>query len=242
MNAGRDRRMELLARIFDPSGALVTQRLCEVCAEVIGVTGAGIMLMSGDIARGSVCTTDEVSALIERLQFDLGEGPCVDAYQQDWPVTEPDLAHPLTPRWLAFAGPAVDAGARAVFGFPLQVGAVRLGALNLYCDEPGPLTDRQHTEALLMAGIVAQALLVLQAGAPPGTVAAELEASADFQYVVHQASGMVAAQLDVTVGQALIRLRAYAFGNDQSLTDVARAVVERRLRFDAGSGEKDPAP
>ena len=242
MTLGRDRRLELLARIVGPSGELDTQRLCDVCAEVTGVTGAGIMLMSGDIPRGSVCTTDSVSSLIEQLQYGLGEGPCVDAYHQDRPVAERDLAHPTTPRWLAFTGPAVDAGARAVFGFPLQVGAVRLGALNLYRDAPGALTDDEHGDALLMAGIVAQALMLLQAGAPAGTVSAELEANADFQYVVHQASGMVAAQLEVSVGQALIRMRAYAFGNDQTLTNVARAVVDRKLRFDAQSGEKDPAP
>lgn len=241
MNARGGRRLELLARIVEPSGELETQRLCDVCAEATGVTGAGIMLMSGDIPRGSVCSTDAVSALIEQLQYDLGEGPCTDAYQQDRPVSEPDLAEAAVPRWLAFTGPAVAAGARAVFGFPLQVGAVRLGALNLYCDAPGRLTDAQHSDALLMAGIVAQALMLLQAGAPPGQVASELEANADFQYVVHQASGMIASQLEVSIGQALIRLRAHAFGNDRDLTDVARDVVDRRLRFDADSGERDAA-
>jgi hypothetical protein len=237
-----ERRLELLARVLGPSGELETKRLCDVCAEVIGASGAGIMLMSGDIPRGSVCTTDAVSALIEQLQFELGEGPCVDAYDQGRPVLEPDLAHPATARWLAFTGPAVDAGVGAVFGFPLQVGAVRLGALNFYCDVPGALTDDQHSDALLLASITAQALLLLQADAPAGTVAFELEANADFQYVVHQASGMVAAQLDVTVGQALARLRGHAFGNDRPLTDVARDVVDRRLRFDARSGEKDATP
>lgn len=228
--------------MLDPSGELETRRLCEVCAEVSGVTGAGIMLMSGDVPRGSVCTTDTVSALIEQLQYELGEGPCVDAYNQDRPVLEPDLADPATPRWLAFTKPAVDAGVRAVFGFPLQVGAVRLGALNLYCDTPGALSDDQHADALLLASIAAQALLLLQADAPPGMVAAGLEEHADFWYVVHQASGMVAAQLDVSVGKALVRLRAYAFGNDRTLTDVARDVVGRRLRFDAASGEQDADP
>jgi hypothetical protein len=189
-----------------------------------------------------VCTTNEVSAVIEELQYALGEGPCVDAYQHDRPVLEPDLADPDTPRWLAFTGPAVEAGARAVFGFPLQVGAIRLGALNLYRDRPGPLTDEQHADALAVAAIAAQAVLVLQAGASPGGLAEALETGADFQYVVHQASGMVAAQLDVSVGHALIRLRAYAFGNDRSLTDVARAVVARTLRFDARSGEQDLRP
>lgn len=206
------------------------------------MTGAGIMLMSGDVPRGSLCTTDDVSDLIEQLQYSLGEGPCVDACQHDSPVLEPDLADPATPRWLAFTEPAVAAGVRAVFGFPLSVGAARLGALNLYCDRPGLLTDEQYADALVMADIAAQSVLMLQANALPGTLAAALEESADFQYVVHQASGMVAAQLEVSVAQALIRLRAYAFGNDRLLADVAGDVVARKLRFDAESGEQDPAP
>jgi hypothetical protein len=241
MTSDGDRRLRLLERLRH-DGRFDTQRLCAVCAEVTGATGAGIMLMSGDVPRGSVCTTDEVSALIEQLQYDLGEGPCVDAYHHDRPVAEADLADPSVTRWLAFTGPAVEAGARAVFGFPLQVGAVRLGALNLYRDRPGPLTDEQHADALLMAGIAAQTVLMLQVDAPPDTVSVELATNADFRYVVHQASGMVAAQLDVTIGQALVRLRAYAFGNGRTITDVARDVVERRLRFDADSGEKDPTP
>ena len=235
--------MRILARLVGTGAPeLGTKRLCDVCVEVTGMTGAGIMLMSGEVARGPVCTTDTASALVEQLQYELGEGPCVDAYDQDRPVLEPDLAEPRTARWLAFTGPAVAAGVRAIFGFPLQVGAVRLGALNLYRDQPGPLSDEQHADALVMADVAAQALLVMQANAPPGKIAAELEAGADFQYVVHQASGMVAAQLDVSVGQALIRLRAHAFGNDRPLGEVAADVVARRQRFDARSGEKDPAP
>jgi hypothetical protein len=203
------------------------------------MSGAGIMLMSGDLPRGSVCSTNPVSARLEQLQYALGEGPCVDAYHRGGPVTEPDLADPDTPRWLALTAPAVEVGIRAVFGFPLQVGAVRLGALDLYRDRPGPLTDDQHADALVMADIAAQAVLMMQSNAPPGKVAAELEAGADFQYVVHQASGMVAVQLDVSVGLALMRLKAYAFGNDRPLIEVARDVVARTLRFDAQSGEKD---
>jgi hypothetical protein len=240
VSGGGDRRRRILSMLGAESPDFRTQRLCEVCAEVTGATGAGIMLMSGDVPRGSLCTTDDVSAVIEELQFALGEGPCVDAYQNDRPVLEPDLAHPTVRRWQAFAGPAIEAGVRAVFGFPLQVGAVRLGALNLYSDAAGPLTDEQHADALVMAGVAAQAVLVLQAQAPPGKLAAELEAGANFQYVVHQASGMVAAQLEVSVGQALIRLRAYAFGNDRPLGKVAEDVVSRRVRFDASSGEIDP--
>jgi hypothetical protein len=233
----RERALGLLVRGRD--GAFGTKRLCQVCAEATGTTGAGIMLMSAEDPQGSLCTTNEMSDLIEQLQYALGEGPCVDAYRQDWPVLEPDLAHPETPRWPAFSPPAIEGGVRAVFGFPLQVGSVRLGALNLCCDRAGPLSDDQHADALVMADIAAQAVLVLQANAPPGKLASELGAGADFHFVVHQAAGMVAAQLGASVRDASVRLRAYAFGNDRSLTEVAKDVVDRKLCFDAASGEND---
>jgi len=208
-----------------------TARLCDVCAEVSAMSGAGIMLMSDDVPMGSVCSTNEVSNLIEELQYELGEGPCVDAHKEGRPVLEPDLADPATPRWMAFSPPALAAGTRAVFGFPLQVGAVRLGAMNLYRDRPGKLSDDQHADALVMADVAAQAVLAMQANAPIDTVATELEAGANFHLVEHQASGMVAAQLDISVGEALVRLRAHAFSHDLGLNEVAQAVVARKLRF-----------
>jgi GAF domain-containing protein len=166
----------------------------------------------------------------------------VDAYREDRPVCESDLADPVTPRWLGFTAPAVAAGVRAVFGFPLHTGAARLGALNLYRDRPGPLTDEQHADALVMSDVAAQAVLIMQAQAPPGELARALEAGADFQFVVHQASGMVAAQLDVSIAEAMIRLRAHAFGNGRPLSEVAADVVARTLRFDTSTGEQDPHP
>jgi GAF domain-containing protein len=206
------------------------------------MSGAGIMLMSGEFRRGSLCNTNETSALIEQLQYDLGEGPSVDAHHQDRPVLEPDLSDTSSRRWLAFTGPAIDAGVRAVFAFPLHIGSVRLGALNLYCDRPGRLNDEQHADALALSDVAARTVLLLQANAPLGTVAVELESGADFQYVVHQASGMVAVQLGVSVGQALIRLRAYAFGNERSLVGVAESVVARTLRFDPENDKDYPDP
>jgi hypothetical protein len=227
-----DRRFRILARLVpEPDAVLGTERLCQVCADVTEVSGAGIMLMSDDLPRGSLCTTDPVSARIEELQYMLGEGPCVDAYRQDRPVLEPDLAAPVLPRWVAFAPAAVAIGVRAMFGFPLHVGSVRIGALNLYSDRRGTLGEDQHADALVMADIAAEAVLVMQSEAPPGAIGAELQAGADFQYVVHQATGMVSAQLGVPLGRALILLRAHAFSHDRRLTQVAEDVVGRRLRF-----------
>ena len=189
------------------------------------------MLMSGDIPRGSLGTTDEVSQLIEDLQYTLGEGPCVDAYQQGEVVAEPDLAEPVTRRWLAFTPPALRAGARAVFAFPLRIGTVRLGTVDFYRDRSGPLSGEQHADALAVAGVAARWVLEAQAGAPPGTVAEELEGGADFHFVVHNAAGILSVQQGISVTDALIRLRAYAFTRDRPLTEVAQDVVDRKLRL-----------
>jgi hypothetical protein len=93
-----ERRLRILRLLVGSGGSDVgTKRLCEVCAEVTGATGAGIMLTSGGVPRGSLCTTNEESALIEELQYALGEGPCVDAFRDDRPVAEPDLAGSACP-------------------------------------------------------------------------------------------------------------------------------------------------
>ena len=147
-------------------------------------------------------------------------------------MAEPDLAEPLARRWFAFTPPALHAGVRAVFGFPLRVGTVRLGALNLYRDQSGPLSGGQHTDALVLADVAARWVLEAQAGAPPDTVAQELEVGADFRFVVHNAAGIVSVQLGVSITEALIRLRAYAFSHDRLLADVAGDVIARRLRLE----------
>lgn len=235
MSTERRRRIVTALATWTSDG-VTGERLCEVCRDVTGVAGAGIMLMSGELPLGSLCTANGVSAMLEDLQYTLGEGPSVDAYQLGQPVLEPDLAHPATPRWLGFTGPAVDAGVRAIFGFPLGVGPVRVGALNLYTDRPGSLTEEQHADALVMSDVAAEAVLAMQSGEPTGALAPGLERNANFRYVVHRAAGMVSAQLDVTVAQALVRLRAHAFGNQRLLTEIAADVVARRLRFEEEDG------
>lgn len=209
-------------------------RLCELCASVSEMSGAGISLMSEQVMVASLCTTDKVSALVDELQYTFGEGPSIDAFNQDTPVLEPNLVDPVRSRWTAFTPSAVAAGALAVFAFPLHVGAVRLGALGLYRDRAGDLRDGQHADALVLAGVAARAVLAMQAHSLPDTLPAELDHGADLRLVVHQATGMVAAQLGVELGVAFVRLRAHAFSTGRRLSEVAEAVVGGRLRLDDG--------
>jgi len=228
-----NRRNRLLAALADGGAdSWSSARLCAVCPRIVGVDGAGVMLMSGDMPRGSLCTTNAVSHLIEELQYTLGEGPCVDAYQHDQVVSEPDLADPGTTRWPAFAPPALQAGVRAVYGFPMRVGNVRLGALNLYRVRASSLSDDEHAGALVIAELAARWVLEAQAGASPDAIPTELEIGADFHFAVHNAAGITSVQLGISVTEALIRLRAHAFATNRLISDVAQDVINRRLRLE----------
>ena len=205
--------------------------LCSVAAEITEQSGAGIALASSDPAMTSYCTSGDIGPALMDIEMTLGEGPCVEAYRTEMAVEEQDLRSPINPNWQTYAPLALAEGARAVFGFPVRMGTVRLGALSLYCDESGLLSDEQLTDAFLMASVIGRAVLTLQAGATPGSLSKELLEEAMFDFSVHQATGMVAAQGEMSIKDAIVALRMHAFADNRSLSDVAKSVVTRRLRY-----------
>lgn len=227
------RRAQIVSKLVeDVVPERTANRLCEVCVEVVGVSSAALILMSDDVGHSSMSTGDPVAVAITKIQQDHDEGPAVDAHRLGQAVYEPDLGSSLLPRWPIFQRAASDLGVSAVFGLPLRVGGIRLGALSLHSDKPGPLTADQETNALILSTIAAQAILVLQANPPPGMLVTELQANAEYAEAVNTASGMVAIQLGVSVAQALIQMRRYAFSTESPLIDLSRRVIARTLRFD----------
>ena len=212
-----------------------SRHICELCAQLLGVTGAGLSMVTATGNRGVVCATDEVSARIEDLQFTLGEGACVEAVKGGVPVMVTDLHAPgdvAAERWPAFTEGVTAAGVRALFALPLRIGGISVGALDLYRDLPGNLTAGQLSAALTAADAAAVALLHLGVG-QAGSFADDADGRAAYQMQVHQASGMVKVQAGVTIEEALLMLRAYAFAAGRPVAEVARDVVERRLRLPA---------
>jgi hypothetical protein len=200
---------------------------------MLGVSGAGISMVTATGNRGAVCSTDDISARIEELQFTLGVGPCMDAVGAGAPVLVADLqdAGSLNiDHWLAFMTDAAAAGVRAVFAFPLQIGAIAVGTLDLYRNQPGDLTAEQLAGALIAADAAALALLHLDNGSGDGLVD-EPTGYNGYQMAVHQATGMVQVQLGVTTQEAFLALRARAFADERPVADIAADVVARRLRF-----------
>jgi hypothetical protein len=186
--------------------------------------------------RETVYASDQLAADMEDLTTTLGEGPGVDALV-DGPALAADLNDAQHQRrWPVFAPAAVDAGMRAAFALPLQVGGIHLGVMDLYRVRPGPLDPGQLADALLLAD-TACALLLDTATTGANGYRPE-EASLEHPEV-HQATGMIIVQAEVSAAVALTRLRAHAYAHDQRLHDAAADVVARRLRFhsDARGGD-----
>jgi ANTAR domain len=230
------RVVRISAQIGEQSrGAPVSvAHVCTAAVAAVGVNGAGVTVMVSPTVRETVHATDAVAGQLEEWQLTFGQGPCVDAFRDGGPVLAVDLRSPdCLVRWPAFVPAALESGALAVFALPLQVGAIRLGVLDLYRTRSGPLSPHELADALAFADTTSM-LLVDVVGSQPDT--ADLTWPRDdptvHQAQVHQATGMILVQLGVSAEAALARLRAYAYAHDRRLGDVARDVVERRLRFE----------
>ena len=230
---GADRVAEILAEVQESAadGRGLADHLVRIGRDSMDVTGVGLSLMTGTGPSAVVAATDGTAQVIEDLQFSLGEGPCVESIKSGRPVLHGDLAQTAVELWPGFTAGALDAGVAAVFAFPLQVGAIMLGALDLSRDTAGPLRDVDVREAVALAGAATALLLHLQMRSEPGEVPADLADRLIDRAVVHQASGMIAVQMGADLADALTVLRARAFASGRPIVDVARDVVARKLRF-----------
>ncbi len=213
--------------------SLLPLRLCEVGVDRLDAQGVGVALISSPDVRSLLSASGELAGRVEELQFSLGEGPCLDAFHTGAPACEPDLSRGGRDRWPVFASEALDAGVRAVFAFPLQVGAACFGVLDVARARPGMLDDEQFADAATLAGIATDTVLRLQSEAGHSGVADGLGDIGSERIVVHQATGMISAHAGIDIAAALARLRAHAFSSERPISDVARDVVERTLEFQA---------
>lgn len=211
------------------------------CADSLASAGTGLAVARDGTPREPLLASSAITEELEELQFLLGQGPCMDAAARHGPVLVADLAGPEAyHRWPVFAPAAVDRGVRGMFAFPVAVGAALIGVLDVYRHSPGSLSQRELADALIFADAVL--LLALDSR---GGIASDLSDLLDTALSarrahVHQATGMVAAQLEVSVTDALAALRAYAFTRGRRLGDVATDVLDRRIRL-SPDAENDPA-
>jgi hypothetical protein len=195
--------------------------------ELLPVTGVAISIFDQHRRAALIEATDTTAARLEELQFDLSEGPSVDAFTTAAFVSVPDLA--VADRWPAFLQSTTDLGIGAVFAFPLLLGAACTGTVTCYRATAGVLDAEESDIAALcraVAGPAFRRAIVLADNETP-----DAEAPIESRREIHQATGMVLTQLDISATDALSRLRAYAFSSGYTVQEIAHDVVTRRLNF-----------
>jgi hypothetical protein len=223
--------------------------MCEACVADLDVDGAAVSMLTMTAARQTLFATDATAMVLEELQFTLNEGVCLQAGAAGFPVLVPDMsATAATARWPAFAAALAErATVGALFALPLQWGGVNVGVLDLYRRAPGALPPAQWRDVQVATDTAAVMMLALHTDPdahptdPRRPVAGWPEVTLVGRAEVHQATGMVLAQMGVSAQDALARMRAYAFLVDRLLIDVAGDIVGRRLWFTA-DGEPRTRP
>jgi hypothetical protein len=194
--------------------AQLAGQICAACVIGLDIDGAAISLHTTTTSRETLHATDATADLLEELQFTLGEGACMDAARTGHPVLVPDTGEVNgTARWPVYAAAVVEAGVGAVFALPLQWATINLGVLDLYRRAPGSLPPEQLRDAVAAVDIAALMLLGLRTDPGETTV---WDRSWANRVEIHQATGMVVAQLDVSATDAFARLRAYASSSTDS--------------------------
>lgn len=202
------------------------------------VDAAAISLVFDGANTGTLGSSSEHARTCDELQFLLGEGPCLDSVTRRAPVLVIDLADPEEGRWPVYGPAMLDLQIRGVYAMPVVVAGEFVGALDLFRAQPGRLEESQITGAVVAAELAGIPLLDLldgdlhAAAADPHSDAwAELHTLSRAE--VSQATGMLVAQLEVEPAEALVRLRAHAYSTGRSATEVARDILDRKLRLES---------
>jgi hypothetical protein len=228
---------QLLAAVDGHRGSDAADRLCEACVALLDVDAAAISLIFDGVSSGTLGSSGASARRLDELQFIFGEGPCLESVARRAPVLVDDLAASHERRWPMYGPAMLEMEVRGVFAMPVLVAGEYVGTLDLFRIRPGSLAADElagATSAAEMAGVPVIDLLdsdLRAAVADPRSNAwADLHALTRAE--VSQATGMLVAQLGVEPTEALVRLRAHAYSTGRSATDVARDILERRLRLE----------
>lgn len=206
------------------------QTLCQPFLESLPIARAAISTLQDPFDVETVCATDAVAARLDELQIDLGEGPCWQALSTRSPVLITP-GHSSGSVWPTLSSAIASSGIHSVFAFPLIVGALGIGAVDLYLDTPEPLTPADIGHAETLAAIAAMQVLNQAMERRPGEDGGPFAESPYSRREVHQATGMVVAQAKVSPDDALLLIRARAFADGLPVREIAARIIDRQISF-----------
>lgn len=211
--------------------------LCARFLKELPIDGVSVCVFGGTAPEEVLCATDSLAARLDELQFDLGEGPRWQAAHARNPVLEPRVREVEHPLWPIFHAALMDTPVAALYVFPLNLGALNVGCVELYSTSKSTLDRADRAKAAVLANETTWKLLdrLLQGTETDMRDSALTAVSALSRREIHQATGMVLVQMDVTPTEALLLLRAHAFSQGRTVRSLAGDVVARRLIFDSES-------
>jgi GAF domain-containing protein len=201
-------------------------RLCERSAEVLQVGATGALLADARGRLGLVAASTEAVKVLETLQVQRREGPCVDAWRQGERVVVADLRDGASRRWPVFTPQALAAGVVAVCAFPMRLRGDRIGALNMFQAAPGGFDQAALDAGQALADVATIAILQARAVEDAARLAGQLEHALASRVVIEQAKGVLAERLGIDPDAAFLRLRRYARVHGLRLTGLAHRVVD----------------
>lgn len=226
----RELRVNVAAALRTNGGRTqVLSLVGRACLELLPVDGVAVSMMSPDQNRETWYVSDDLIGWIESMQMTLGEGPSFQAFNARRPVLVTDLALDAADAWPVLAAELASHPVGAIFAFPLQIGAIAIGVVDLYRHASGWFSPEQLTTALRIVDVAMVALLSLRPGDANGSGDEWLSHRPSDGPMVHQATGMLIAAHHIPAEQALSRLRGYAFSTGQLIEEVAQALTTKAL-------------
>ncbi|PZF29155.1 MULTISPECIES: GAF and ANTAR domain-containing protein [unclassified Curtobacterium] len=214
------------------SAEIADDELSRPFALALPMGGVSISTFGDLCPSETVSATDEVATRVDEIQFDLSEGPCWTALATDAPVLETDLVQRPNAAWPAFNDAVRSEPVGAVFAFPVAFGPFPLGAVDVYVPEPATIEDDTVRQAMTLASAVSRRVLRRALRSIADEDDALLDRSPSSRRVVHQATGVVLAQLDISPEDAYLLLQGHAFARRTTMRRVAEEILDGTVRFE----------
>jgi GAF domain-containing protein len=222
-----DQAVRDLSQSIDPRASL-----CAPFMSVLPVTGVSISVLGGVAGPATVCSSDRQATRLDELQFDLGEGPCWQALASRRPVLTEDIRAPApSDAWPTLVSALSDERVTSIFAFPLSVGSLGIGAVDLYTVEPSRLAEIDVADATTLASYAAWQVLRRVLDDQESPEDSRMEAPESSRREFHQATGMVLAQMGIAAVDAALLIRAHAYSTGRTVIEVSRDIVDRSLLF-----------
>lgn len=221
--------VELADTLVDEFDALdFLSTLTERSVELLNTDAAGVILADAQGVLHVVASTSDRAQLLELLELQNDEGPCLDCLQTGRVVVNigPDDARA---RWPRFSAALAEVGFTSAHAIPLRLRDSVVGAMNLFCATESDLSEADVAMGQALADIATIGLLQERAVRQSGLIAEQLQTALDNRVLIEQAKGVLMASAGIEVDQAFRLMRDYSRRNNHAVKDIARQVVNRTL-------------